>query len=42
MEVYKDWVWHLAGKARDLADFKARDAVAMTLDEGEAEDRMGI
>lgn len=40
--VYKDWVWHLAEKSRDLNDFKARYAVAMTLDEGEAEDGMGI
>lgn len=38
LEVYKDWVWNLAGKARDLADFKARYAVALTLDEGEADD----
>lgn len=36
--VYKDWVWHLAEKSRDLNDFKARYAVAMTLDEGEADD----
>lgn len=42
MEVYKDWVWHLAGKAWDLADFKDRYAVAMTLDEGEADDGVGI
>ena len=42
MEIYKDWVWHLAGKARDLNDFKARYAVALTLDEGEANDGMGI
>lgn len=42
LEVYKDWVWHLAGKARDLADFKARYAVDMTLDEGEADDGVGI
>lgn len=42
MEVYKDWVWHVAGKARDLADFKDRYAVAMTLDEGEADDGVGI
>lgn len=42
MEIYKDWVWHLAGKARDLNDFKARYAVALTLDEGEADDGMGI
>lgn len=40
--VYKDWVWHLAEKSRDLNDFKARYAVAMTLDEGEAEDGVGI
>lgn len=38
LEVYKDWVWHLAGKARNLEDFKARYAVAMTMDEGEADD----
>ena len=42
LEVYKEWVWHLAGKARDLNDFKARYAVALTLDEGEADDGMGI
>lgn len=42
METYKDWVWHLAGKARDLADFKDRYAVAMTLDEGEADDGVGV
>lgn len=42
MEVYKDWVWHLAGKSRDLNDFKARYAVAMTLDEGEADDGVGV
>lgn len=40
--VYKDWVWHLAEKSRDLNDFKARYAVAMTLDEGETDDRMNI
>lgn len=38
LSVYKDWVWHLAEKSSDLNDFKARYAVAMTLDEGEAED----
>lgn len=42
MEIYKDWVWHLAGKARDLNDFKARYAVALTLDEGEANDGDGV
>lgn len=42
MEAYKDWVWHLAGKARNLEDFKARYDVAMTLDEGEAEDGVGV
>lgn len=36
--VYKDWVWHLAEKSRDLNDFKAQYAVAMTLDEGETDD----
>lgn len=40
--VYKDWVWHLAEKSSDLNDFKARYAVAMTLDEGEADDGAGI
>ena len=40
--VYKDWVWHIAEKSRDLNDFKARYAVAMTLEEGEADDGMGI
>lgn len=42
LEAYKDWAWHLAGKARDLADFKDRYAVAMTLDEGEADDGVGV
>lgn len=42
MENYKDWVWHMAGKARNLEDFKARYAVAMTLDEGEAEDGVSV
>lgn len=40
--VYKDWVWHLAEKSCDLNDFKARYAVALTLDEGEAEDGVGV
>lgn len=37
MEVYKDYVWSLAAKSADLNDFKARFAVAMTIDEGETE-----
>lgn len=42
LEDYKERVWNLADKARDLADFKARYAVAMTLDEGEADDGVGV
>ena len=38
MGVYKDWVWHLAEKSSNLKDFKARYAVALTLDEGEPSD----
>ena len=37
MENYKDDVWKLASKAADLSDFKARFAVAVAMDEGEAE-----
>ena len=42
LEAYKDWVWKLAGKARNLEDFKARYGVDMTLDEGEADDGVGV